>query len=126
SQKHSVNLVSATESHFDLSTSMGRAIATMVAVFAEMELEAIKERTKQSYEHRVQIGNWPGGRVPYGYEPFKRPDKGWGLRPVPEQVKLIRELQDRILAGERDRKSTRLNSSHVKISYAVFCLKKKT
>src|SRR5690606_40013220 len=26
---------------------------------------------------------------------------------------------------KRDRKSTRLNSSHVKISYAVFCLKKK-
>src|SRR5690606_41708864 len=28
-------------------------------------------------------------------------------------------------ASSRDRKSTRLNSSHVKISYAVFCLKKK-
>src|SRR5436309_8241171 len=28
-------------------------------------------------------------------------------------------------AGFSDRKSTRLNSSHVKISYAVFCLKKK-
>src|SRR5436309_7811481 len=27
--------------------------------------------------------------------------------------------------GDGDRKSTRLNSSHVKISYAVFCLKKK-
>src|SRR5690606_41568093 len=27
--------------------------------------------------------------------------------------------------GQVDRKSTRLNSSHVKISYAVFCLKKK-
>src|SRR5207253_10813924 len=27
---------------------------------------------------------------------------------------------------EEDRKSTRLNSSHVAISYAVFCLKKKT
>src|SRR5438874_9015432 len=27
--------------------------------------------------------------------------------------------------GGRDRKSTRLNSSHVEISYAVFCLKKK-
>src|SRR5690606_41700912 len=27
--------------------------------------------------------------------------------------------------GSVDRKSTRLNSSHVKISYAVFCLKKK-
>src|SRR3989442_6513907 len=30
-----------------------------------------------------------------------------------------------IAAGETDRKSTRLNSSHVRISYAVFCLKKK-
>src|SRR5215510_15902559 len=29
-------------------------------------------------------------------------------------------------ATEEDRKSTRLNSSHVAISYAVFCLKKKT
>src|SRR5256886_7970208 len=29
-------------------------------------------------------------------------------------------------AYERDRKSTRLNSSHSQISYAVFCLKKKT
>src|SRR5689334_24098116 len=28
-------------------------------------------------------------------------------------------------AGRRDRKSTRLNSSHSSISYAVFCLKKK-
>src|SRR5688572_31696682 len=30
------------------------------------------------------------------------------------------------LVGARDRKSTRLNSSHSQISYAVFCLKKKT
>src|SRR2546426_4767173 len=29
------------------------------------------------------------------------------------------------LAAKRDRKSTRLNSSHLVISYAVFCLKKK-
>src|SRR2546430_8980240 len=32
---------------------------------------------------------------------------------------------DRILVKRRDRKSTRLNSSHSQISYAVFCLKKK-
>src|SRR5690606_39517519 len=40
-----------------------------------------------------------------GYTTRKR---GWGLG----------------LSLTRDRKSTRLNSSHVKISYAVFCLKK--
>src|SRR5438270_4829326 len=31
----------------------------------------------------------------------------------------------RAAGGRRDRKSTRLNSSHSQISYAVFCLKKK-
>src|SRR5256885_8629435 len=31
----------------------------------------------------------------------------------------------RVSHGDRDRKSTRLNSSHLVISYAVFCLKKK-
>src|SRR3712207_8773732 len=34
--------------------------------------------------------------------------------------------QGGVLLGEEDRKSTRLNSSHANISYAVFCLKKKT
>src|SRR3712207_7281219 len=36
----------------------------------------------------------------------------------------LREQEDEALPGE-DRKSTRLNSSHANISYAVFCLKKK-
>src|SRR5690606_40107181 len=38
----------------------------------------------------------------------------------------LEEVRERCMdIEERDRKSTRLNSSHVKISYAVFCLKKK-
>src|SRR5690348_17460074 len=37
-----------------------------------------------------------------------------------------REAGARPRIGPRDRKSTRLNSSHPSISYAVFCLKKKT
>src|SRR2546430_12565013 len=42
----------------------------------------------------------------------------------------LREIRARALVAravlrERDRKSTRLNSSHSQISYAVFCLKKK-
>src|SRR5947209_12383239 len=39
------------------------------------------------------------------------------------QAQAVRE--DRARRGHRDRKSTRLNSSHANISYAVFCLKKK-
>src|SRR5438034_3009408 len=47
-----------------------------------------------------------------------------------EQASDWQDLQRRIIAakerGHLDRKSTRLNSSHTVISYAVFCLKKKT
>src|SRR5256885_13171478 len=45
------------------------------------------------------------------------------VRREPRAVGLIVISTDRGLAG--DRKSTRLNSSHLVISYAVFCLKKK-
>src|SRR5699024_12003310 len=37
----------------------------------------------------------------------------------------LKKLNQLILIDRADRKSTRLNSSHVSISYAVFCLKKK-
>src|SRR5690348_17459262 len=36
------------------------------------------------------------------------------------------EVASEVLTEYQDRKSTRLNSSHPSISYAVFCLKKKT
>src|SRR5690606_40571644 len=48
------------------------------------------------------------------------PDSPLGLRPGDRVATLVS------LTLTPDRKSTRLNSSHVKISYAVFCLKKKT
>src|SRR5256885_12751677 len=50
-------------------------------------------------------------------------------RPLPKRhdffknILLVRPQQD--IFEEVDRKSTRLNSSHLVISYAVFCLKKK-
>src|SRR5438874_7817745 len=48
------------------------------------------------------------------------------IRCAMEEVKpLERELARIQRKLELDRKSTRLNSSHVEISYAVFCLKKK-
>src|SRR5204863_8186441 len=40
-------------------------------------------------------------------------------------VYFVHSNQELDVRNRRDRKSTRLNSSHVEISYAVFCLKKK-
>src|SRR5438270_7336082 len=45
--------------------------------------------------------------------------------PHQDLVPLLSEAAGDLDAGSRDRKSTRLKSSHSQISYAVFCLKKK-
>src|SRR5690606_40820746 len=54
---------------------------------------------------------------------------GRAVRGGPRVLCVGRDGQVQVVAvlgvDEVDRKSTRLNSSHVKISYAVFCLKKK-
>src|SRR3712207_8326428 len=46
-----------------------------------------------------------------------------GVTPLAEVSVKLSALGQRL--DEKDRKSTRLNSSHANISYAVFCLKKK-
>src|SRR5207245_11119889 len=46
-------------------------------------------------------------------------------RPPPHRTSFARKLRKVALLNSEDRKSTRLNSSHGSISYAVFCLKKK-
>src|SRR5436305_8919077 len=53
---------------------------------------------------------------------------GHGLGRVPRTLGPLPHLVEVVVrvAGPEDRKSTRLNSSHVRISYAVFCLKKKS
>src|SRR3712207_8215554 len=64
-------------------------------------------------QDRVRLGSGPGG----GADVTARLDDPVEGRPVDGEV---------LDQGERrDRKSTRLNSSHANISYAVFCLKKK-
>src|SRR3712207_7257901 len=68
------------------------------------------------YHHRHRPGRRPGGR--------RRPDQR-PRRPVRDAA-ARRSRRAGGQGGEpADRKSTRLNSSHANISYAVFCLKKK-
>src|SRR3712207_6858063 len=58
--------------------------------------------------------------------PHLRPGRGRGDRPARPRPRGVRPaLRRRGGRDTRDRKSTRLNSSHANISYAVFCLKKK-
>src|SRR2546430_13411433 len=63
----------------------------------------------------------------FPYPPLSRSDAVAEQRPAGKRTGGIdRHHAHRALLGaEPDRKSTRLNSSHSQISYAVFCLKKK-
>src|SRR5690349_23916943 len=59
---------------------------------------------------------------------FRSPEFSSSMRPqsMPSRTsRCSRCERARSVSLRRDRKSTRLNSSHVEISYAVFCLKKK-
>src|SRR5690242_21124047 len=91
SRLHAVTLVSATESHFDLSTDFGDIIALLVAKVAEMELEAISERNASAFRHNFSSGKYRGGIPPWGYLPERNDDGEWRLVQDPLQVNVIHE-----------------------------------
>src|SRR5690606_3813106 len=86
--------------------------------FSELELETDLLAVGSLAIRRAR-GVFPDGT------PFSMPDDD----PLPPALEVDVGLRDQIVyltlpmrSGSQDRKSTRLNSSHVKISYAVFCL----
>src|SRR5690606_41680131 len=72
---------------------------------------------------READATWNGDLGQYVY------DDGWHYDALANAVVLtgtaVPDFNADVKVWYLDRKSTRLNSSHVKISYAVFCLKKK-
>src|SRR5438874_7044481 len=64
--------------------------------------------------------------LPISFPRLRAHRNGSGERQPSGKVQNSSSANRKSLSGvSRDRKSTRLNSSHVEISYAVFCLKKK-
>src|SRR5437773_7606639 len=63
------------------------------------------------------------------YRSIRRPAAGESATSIVGESRLYNQASVRILLSDSvanlDRKSTRLNSSHITMSYAVFCLKKK-
>ncbi|MFU8849896.1 recombinase family protein [Micromonospora sp. SL1-18] len=92
-------VASATEP-INTSDRFGRMIASMLAMFAEFERDAIRERITDGRVKLRKAGRWGGGTPPYGYMPVRQPgDKGWKLAPDPVSSKHVREIVRRILAG---------------------------
>src|SRR2546427_1862593 len=61
----------------------------------------------------------------FPYTTLFRSETDWALSSRPRKSRRLRHESPTTVESILDRKSTRLNSSHSQISYAVFCLKKK-
>src|SRR5256886_7779644 len=87
----------------------------MPLIDGKVPYDVFVERTDPKVvRHQLDVGNMVmGGGDPFAYLQRYR-DRYWSFH-----------LKDVVADRSRDRKSTRLNSSHSQISYAVFCLKKK-
>lgn len=90
----------AVEDPIDMTSPQGRAFAVMLAVFGEMEAEAIRARVRAARAQLLKDGRWAGGGVPYGYQPASNPSgPGWVLVKDPEREPWLTEAVQMALNG---------------------------
>jgi site-specific DNA recombinase len=68
--KHGVDFIS-TKEKFDTSTPIGKAMLSIIMVFAELERSTIQMRIKDNYYARGRRGFFMGGTIPYGFTKVK-------------------------------------------------------
>lgn len=98
-EDHSVTLVSATESHFDLSSPFGVMVVRLLAMVGEWELDAIRSRNRASYHYHHRAGRYKGGHTSLGYRAEKI-DGEWRYTLDPVLAPIAREIADRLIGGE--------------------------
>ena len=92
--------VVAVDDPIDMSTAQGRGFATMLAVFAEMEADAISARVKAARSHLLRSGRVVGGTVPYGWRSVPNADgAGYRHEHDPDRIGYVREMVKRFNRG---------------------------
>lgn len=91
----------AVEDPVDMTTAQGRAFATMLAVFGEMEAAAMGARATAARKAILHAGRRAGGRVPYGWKNV-RSETGAGvvLQKDPETIGVVEGIVVRALNGD--------------------------
>jgi site-specific DNA recombinase len=97
---HGKLVVSATEAHFDTTSPFAAVLIALLGTVAQMELEAITERNRSAAQFNIRAGKYRGSKPPWGYTPARDDAGDWRLVQDPEQVRVIREVVERVLAGD--------------------------
>ncbi len=89
-QTKGVQLISLNEK-FDTSLAIGRAMLSIILVFAQLEREQTAERTVATMQYRAEQGLWNGGRA-FAYD--LDPENKGILKINPEQAEIVRKAFD--------------------------------
>ena len=82
-----IQLISLNEK-FDTSTAIGRAMLTIILVFAQLEREQTGERTSATMQYRAEQGLWNGGRI-LGYD--LDPNEKGTIKINAQQAKIVKK-----------------------------------
>src|SRR5690606_41601098 len=107
--------------HLILSSRIRRTSMSTLFPYTTLFRSQAAHRRAAADHKRVPGQNEPGGTTSGAPGVRERTGQDHSILPGAPYC----ETRDHRVGAAEDRKSTRLNSSHVKISYAVFCLKKK-
>jgi len=90
-----VDFISISE-NFDTASPFGKAMIGILSVFAQLERETIRERTRMGMKERVKAGYFPGGgKLPYGYDY----DKNRGILVPNERSEDVRKMYEMYISG---------------------------
>lgn len=76
----------------DFGTSMGKAMLSIAAVFAEMERDNIRTPTMSGREEKARKGYWNGGQAPFGYRLVDKGNKCKELEVDEDEAKVVRQI----------------------------------
>jgi site-specific DNA recombinase len=76
----------------DTSSAMGRFFLTVMAGCAELERNQIRERTSAAMQHKASLGEFTGGRIPYGYRLGDDSVRLDEVEPEQQVIRAAREL----------------------------------
>lgn len=92
--EYRIEFLSCTEK-FDTSTPIGKAMLSIIMVFAQLERETIQKRVVDNYYERGRQGMYIGGRAPYGFRKIETSYQGkktYMFQEVPEQSAVLKEI----------------------------------